>query len=114
MDFDTGIALYRLIQEGLNNIQKHAAASHVTIRLAASFPHIMLRIEDNGKGFDVEKRLDEALRERRMGLWSMRQRVAHLRGEVEIVSRPMQGVKIQVKVPYKEKSDGRKENYLDC
>jgi two-component system NarL family sensor kinase len=114
LDFDTGITLYRLIQESLNNIQKHAAASQVTIRLAASFPHIMLRIEDNGKGFDVEKRLDAALRERRMGLWSMRQRVAHLRGELEIESRPTQGTKIQVRVPYMEKSDGRKENYLDC
>jgi len=114
LDFDTGIALYRLIQESLNNIQKHAAASHVTIRLAASFPHIMLRIEDNGKGFDIEKRLDAALRERRMGVWSMRQRVAHLRGELEIESRPMQGTKIQVRVPYMEKSDGRKDDHLDC
>jgi signal transduction histidine kinase len=114
LDFDTKIALYRLIQESLNNIQKHADATRVTIKLAASFPHIMLRIEDNGKGFDVEKRLDAALRERRMGVWSMRQRVAHLRGELEIQSRPTQGTKIQVKVPYAEKSDGRKDNYLNC
>jgi PAS domain S-box-containing protein len=114
LDFDTKIALYRLIQESLNNIRKHADASQVTIRLAASYPHIMLRIEDNGKGFEVEKRLDAALRERRMGLWSMRQRVAHLRGELEIESRPTKGTKIQVRVPYMEKSDGRKENHLDC
>ena len=114
LDFDTKIALYRLIQESLNNIQKHADASQVTVRLAASFPHIMLRIKDNGKGFDIEKRLNAALRERRMGLWSMRQRVAHLRGELEIESRPTEGTKIQVKVPYVEKADGRKENHLDC
>jgi PAS domain S-box-containing protein len=114
LDFDTNIALYRLIQESLNNIQKHADASRVTIRLAASFPHIMLRIEDDGKGFDVEKRRDAALRERRMGLWSMRQRVAHLRGELEIESRPTEGTKIQVKVPYVEKADEREENHLDC
>jgi PAS domain S-box-containing protein len=114
LDFDTGIALYRLIQESLNNIEKHAAASQVTIRMAASFPNIMLRIEDNGKGFDIEKRLDAALRERRMGVWSMRQRVAHLRGELEIESRPMQGTKIQIRVPYMEKSDGRKDDHLDC
>jgi len=114
LDFDTKIALYRLIQESLNNIQKHADATQVTIRLAASYPHIILRIEDNGKGFDVEKRRDAALRERRLGLWSMRQRVAHLRGELEIESRPKQGTKIKVKVPYVEKSDGRKENHLDC
>ena len=114
LDFDTKIVLYRLIQESLNNIQKHADATRVTIKLAASFPHIMLRIEDDGKGFYVEERLDAALRERRMGLWSMRQRVAHLRGELEIESRPKQGTRIQVRVPYMEKSDGWKENHLDC
>jgi two-component system NarL family sensor kinase len=114
LDFDTKIVLYRLIQESLNNIQKHADATRVTIKLAASFPHIMLRIEDDGKGFYVEERLDAALRERRMGLWSMRQRVAHLRGELEIESRPKQGTRIQVRVPCMEKSDGWKENHLDC
>jgi PAS domain S-box-containing protein len=106
LDFDTEIALYRLIQEGLANIQKHADASKVTIRLVTSFPNIILRIEDNGKGFNVKKRLHEALEEKRMGLRSMQQRVALLNGKIEIKSHPGKGTKILVEVPYREKDSG--------
>lgn len=103
LDFDTEIALYRLVQEGLANIEKHADASHITIRLSASFPHIILRIEDNGKGFDLQTRIFEALKERRMGLQIMEQRVALLNGEMVIDSRPRLGTKILVKVPIRGK-----------
>jgi PAS domain S-box-containing protein len=99
LDFATEIALYRLIQESLHNAQKHADASHVVVRLSTSFPHIVLRIEDNGKGFELEERLDAALRERRMGLRSMEQRVASLRGKMEIHSRPMEGTRILIRIP---------------
>jgi two-component system NarL family sensor kinase len=74
LDFDTKINLYRVTQEALNNIKKHAGASHVTIRLVASHPNIILRINDNGKGFDVKVRLVTAMNEKRMGLQSMRER----------------------------------------
>jgi PAS domain S-box-containing protein len=47
------INIYRLIQEGLNNIRKHAHASQVKVVLLASYPNMILRIQDNGKGFDV-------------------------------------------------------------
>jgi signal transduction histidine kinase len=103
LSFDTEIALYRLVQEGLTNIGKHADASHITIRLSGSFPHIILRIEDNGKGFDLQTRIFEALKERRMGLQIMQQRVALLNGEMVIDSRPRLGTKILVKVPIRGK-----------
>ncbi|UCF02372.1 MAG: GAF domain-containing sensor histidine kinase [Deltaproteobacteria bacterium] len=103
LGFDTEIALYRLVQEGLANIEKHADASRITIRLSASFPHIILRIEDNGKGFDAQTRIFEALKERRMGLQIMEQRVALLNGEMVIDSRPRLGTKILVKVPIRGK-----------
>jgi signal transduction histidine kinase len=101
--FDTKISLYRLIQESLNNVKKHADASQVTIRLIASFPNIILRIEDNGKGFDVEDRLASAANERRMGLRTMEERVALLQGKMRVESRPMQGTKIFIQVPYRGK-----------
>jgi len=101
--FDTEINLYRLIQEALWNIKRHADASHVTIRLVASFPKIILRIEDNGKGFDVKDRLVAALNEKRMGLRSMEERVSLLEGKMTIQSRPMEGTKIFIEVPYMEK-----------
>lgn len=103
---DLEIALYRLIQEGLSNIQKHAEASHVIIRLSASFPHIILRIEDNGKGFDLEERLEAAFMEKHMGFRIMEERVALLDGKMEMESRPNQGTKILVEVPYEGKRIG--------
>jgi len=106
LDFDTEINLYRLIQETLINIEKHAGASRVTIRLVASFPNIILRIADNGKGFPVESRLNTALSEKRMGIRSMQERVNWLHGKWKIESRLKEGTKIFVEVPYKGEKSG--------
>ncbi|MBT8367560.1 MAG: PAS domain S-box protein [Deltaproteobacteria bacterium] len=105
LDFDTKINLYRLIQEGLNNIKKHAEAGHVIIRLVASSPNIILRIEDNGKGFDVERRLASYFKEKRMGLSSMEERVSLLEGTMSIKSQPSKGTRIFIEVPCKERTD---------
>jgi len=94
-----------LIQEGLNNIKKHARAGHVVIRLVASSPHIILRIEDNGQGFDVAHRLARSLKEKRLGLSSMEERVSLLEGTMSIKSRPSKGTKIFIEVPCKESRD---------
>lgn len=114
LDVDTVIAIYRLIQEALNNVKKHGHASKVTIRLIASHPNIILRIEDNGKGFDVRRRMLAAQSERHMGLRGMQERVNFLRGKIKIESAPMQGTKIFIKIPYEEKKGGKKENHPDC
>ena len=96
------INLYRLLQEALNNIQKHAEARRVVIRLVASYPNIILRIEDDGKGFDVEGRLLQASNEKRMGLGSMEERVSLLNGTLRIRSRLMVGTNIHIEIPFKE------------
>jgi PAS domain S-box-containing protein len=106
LDFDTEIALYRMIQEGLANVKKHAHASHVNVRLSATVSHIMLHIEDNGKGFEVDNRLTAALGEKRMGIWGMEQRVTFLNGEMKIESGPMDGTRILIRVPYMDKTNG--------
>jgi PAS domain S-box-containing protein len=106
VDPDIEINLYRLVQEGLNNIKKHAEADHVIIRLVASFPNIILRIEDDGKGFDVEGHLLRASKEKRMGLGSMEERVSLLNGSLSIQSRLMEGTKIVIEIPFKEKKSG--------
>ena len=105
LDFDTEINLYRLVQEGLININKHADARQATIRLVASFPNIILRIEDNGKGFNVRDRLVAVSNEKRMGLRSMEERVGLLKGKMRIQSRPTEGTKIFIEVPCKKKND---------
>ncbi len=103
---DTEINLYRLIQEALWNISKHANASRVVIRMVASFPSIILRIEDDGIGFNVKNRMIEAFAEKRMGLRSMQERVSLLEGKMRIKSRAKEGTKIVIEVPYKERDSG--------
>jgi signal transduction histidine kinase len=105
LDFDTEINLYRLIQESLNNVRKHANADHVAIRIVASSPNIILRIEDNGRGFDVDGRLAKALQEKCMGLTSMEERVSLLNGTMSIKSQPSRGTRILIEVPCKEIRD---------
>jgi signal transduction histidine kinase len=99
---DVGINIYRIIQEALSNIKKHAQASTVTVRLVYSHPNIMLRIEDNGKGFDVEQRLEKALAEKRMGLQSMKERVALLNGLLRLRSKHGKGTLISIQIPHGE------------
>lgn len=106
LDFDTEISFYRLIQEALTNVRKHAEARQVIIRLVAAHPHIILRIEDDGKGFDVQRRSVRALDEKRMGLQSLEERVHLLNGKLRIQSRLGEGTNIFVEVPYKEKRVG--------
>ena len=103
---NTEINLYRLFQEAIWNIKKHAQADKVTVKLVASFPNIILRIEDDGLGFNVRERLAAASKEKRMGLRSMEERVSLLNGKMKIQSRPKEGTKIFIEVPYKEKKRG--------
>jgi signal transduction histidine kinase len=105
LDFDTEINLYRLVQEGLDNIKKHADSNRVTIELVGSFPNIILCIEDDGKGFDVKDRLSATQHEKKMGLKSMEQRAKLLGGKMRIQSGPEKGTKIIIEVPFREKKE---------
>ncbi len=102
MDSFIEINLYRLVQEGLNNVWKHADAVRVTVKLVGAYPEIILRIEDDGKGFDIEARAHALDSERRMGLRSMKERVKLLQGQMTVQSRPSKGTKIYIKFPFKE------------
>lgn len=96
---DMKINLYRLVQEGLNNIKKHAAATNAVIKLIGAYPYIILRIEDNGKGFDVKKTKYSKVHEKRMGLWGMVERVNLLQGNMLIHSQLNKGTEIVIKLP---------------
>ena len=110
LNFETETNLYRLVQEGLNNIRKHAEAADAFVKLIAASPNITLRIEDNGRGFDVERRLEAATNEKRMGLRSMEERICLLEGEMTVESLPLKGTKIFIKIPQKKGKNGTKEN----
>jgi signal transduction histidine kinase len=87
--------LFRIAQEGLNNVVKHAAASRATLRLRATPTAIMLLIEDDGKGFDpaLPPRADA------FGTRGMQERAALLGGEVAFDSRPGGGTRVLVTIP---------------
>lgn len=99
-DFATGINLYRMLQEALANACRHAGAGRITVRLVASHPDLILRVTDDGRGFDPERRLPEALADRRMGLWSLGERARLLGGRLRVLSRPGRGTTIVAEVPW--------------
>lgn len=99
LDVDTQINLYRMLQEGLNNIYKHAEATEAVVKLTAAHPNLLLRIEDNGRGFDVEKRAREIDSEKRMGMRSLQERTELLGGTMIVSSTPGRGTRILIKLP---------------
>ncbi len=113
LDEDIQINIYRLIQEALHNVNKHAEAKGVTIRLVASSPNLILRIIDDGKGFDAGAWRARSLKEKRMGLQSMVERVGLLNGTIDIRSRPKKGSGIFITIPIKEQYRGREEAHPD-
>lgn len=106
------INLYRLIQEGLTNIRKHADAKAVNVRLSSAYPYIILRIEDNGRGFDVEEWLKTRSSAKSLGIRSMQERVRLLQGDIKLQSKPMHGTRISIKIPIEKVKNDPKENNL--
>jgi signal transduction histidine kinase len=87
------ISLYRIVQESLTNIAKHAAATRVHLHLVCRQQDVALNIEDNGCGMDINKP------GRGLGLIGMRERVEALDGTLTVNSSPGQGVAISVRIP---------------
>jgi len=92
----TNITIYRLFQEGLNNILKHSRATEAYLSLTSSEGTIRATIEDNGVGFLVDDVLSPVQNTKSLGLISMRERLALIEGELEIISRLGEGTKIKV------------------
>ena len=113
LDKEAQINIYRLIQESLYNVKKHAQARGVTIRLVASSPNLMLRIIDDGKGFDVARWRATPYTQKRMGLQSMMERVGLLGGTIDIRSRPKKGTAILITIPIQEHYRDNQDPYPD-
>jgi PAS domain S-box-containing protein len=92
---DRGIVLFRILQESLTNIARHADASNVEILLRRDATHIRLDIKDDGKGFDAEA----AGKKKTFGLLGMRERVIMLHGQLNISSVPGEGTQVSVSIP---------------
>lgn len=92
-------ALYRVAQEALTNVARHAQASRVQLRLERKGSTIIASIEDNGQGFDVAKVISREAAVKGTGLLGMRERVTLLGGHLDIHSRPGHGTQLLVKIP---------------
>ncbi|MAT40892.1 MAG: hypothetical protein CL609_01025 [Anaerolineaceae bacterium] len=89
--------IYRIAQEALHNITKHASATHVELALQTGEGYLKLEVQDNGKGFDPQGKFPGHL-----GLQSMRERVNNLDGILEIKSKPGWGTLIRVTMDLKQ------------
>jgi PAS domain S-box-containing protein len=94
VDPNVALCLYRIAQEALHNVVRHSQARQSEVRLTGDAGSLVLQISDPGVGFDVKSNPREGL-----GLASMRERVAFLKGELAIHTFPGGGTRIGVRVP---------------
>jgi signal transduction histidine kinase len=106
MEMET--VLYRIAQEALNNVAKHAAAGKVDILLECHPDQISLIVEDNGVGFDDEQIYGAA--DQRMGLIGMRERAALVGGTFAVESTPGNGSTVVVRIPAHNLGCGKTHN----
>lgn len=88
------LALYRIAQEALTNVAKHAGTDRATLELAFEADRVALSIADRGKGFDLNEVLGSGL-----GLFSMRERAQLVHGTLEVKTKPGAGTRVAVTVP---------------
>jgi signal transduction histidine kinase len=96
-------ALYRIVQEALSNVVRHAQAAQVTVRMETAGGSVQLIVADNGRGFAPAPAQDTAegatLDKGGIGLWSMRERAEEVGGTLVLRSIPSEGTTILVTVP---------------
>ncbi|MBP0593399.1 PAS domain-containing protein [Paraburkholderia sp. LEh10] len=94
-NYDSSTAVFRIVQEALTNVARHAGATQVTLEIASSESHCIVRIADNGRGCRNDVRPSPGS----FGLIGMRERVAALSGELTVQSAPGQGFAVTVLLP---------------
>jgi signal transduction histidine kinase len=92
-------ALYRIAQEALTNVLKHAGAGRVSVIIERRGGQVLGIIEDDGRGFEVESVMRATRAHQRLGLLGMQERVAQVGGTMEIESSPGGGTTLFVRIP---------------
>lgn len=103
LDPQRGTVLYRVAQESLTNVFKHAEATRVRIRLRNEADHLCMEIADNGRGAARRPRSDGDAGEQRLGLIGMQERVRLVDGQFTIDSPPRRGTTVRVQIPLSSK-----------
>jgi two-component system sensor histidine kinase UhpB len=96
---DVAIAVFRVAQEALTNITRHAKAKHVSISLDRAKDFLELVVRDDGEGFNVAKTVGTTATRGKLGLLGMKERVELFRGSLELISAPGEGTMIRAVFP---------------
>ncbi len=96
------VSLFRVIQEAINNIGKHANAKHAHIRLARQDSKVSVMISDDGKGFNADRVMESSVHGNNVGLLGMQERVRLLNGSIQIHSQEGAGTEISIDIPILE------------
>jgi PAS domain S-box-containing protein len=96
------ICFYRVLQEALTNVAKHAHANHVWVALHCSADTLSLSVEDDGRGFDAQTAVSVSRQPQSIGLLGMRERLELLGGRLEIKSQPGQGARLVAYAPLED------------
>jgi signal transduction histidine kinase len=99
LDREVETALYRVVQEALTNVARHARATRVRLRLERKVSSVLATIKDNGRGFDAQELNGRTAPERGAGLLGMRERVTLLGGSFRLASIPGGGTELSVEIP---------------
>ena len=99
------MALYRIVQESLNNVVKHSGATTVAISITFQPDQISVAIADNGKGI-TDADLLRAQKENRLGIYGMRERVELLQGRLTIDKASLGGTELLIVIPQNPHSKG--------
>ena len=99
------LVVYRIIQESLNNIMKHAKATTISISLAFSGENVLVEITDNGKGFNVEEASGRTINKSGAGLRNMKNRTNLIGGTFDIRTVAQQGTTIAMLIPFDNSSN---------
>lgn len=99
------INLYRIFQETLTNILKHAEANKISITVKEKNGYIAFLLEDDGKGFNTNDFMGRATPDKGMGITAMRERAYMTGGVLDIQSKPGKGTKITLEVPIQKEGD---------
>ncbi len=113
VDSNVETALYRIAQEALANVAKHAGANVANVRLAAEGGNITLRVDDNGRGFDDANPGHSNGKGHRLGLTGMRERASLLGGRCDITSTPGRGTSVTITIPRGEEHTDEEDQNPD-
>lgn len=100
-DAETELVVFRIVQEALQNIIKHANAQHAQIKLMYQADQILVSIKDDGRGFDAEHFLQQPKQGLHSGILNMKTRVEFYKGVFKIDSQPNQGTTVYFQLPIK-------------